>query len=146
MIFSEYVNFIKEHGAEVFADIYKGDDFKLVWELDWLLANHRIFVVRNKGRMVAIAAWVVLDTTKDVLAGKWPVDNPEGQYIFVRFLIVHSKVNNYGIMKYMAGKVKEWFPKVRFLIYGRDNKERLIKLNRFLGIVTKKKEGEKAHV
>ena len=129
---TELLEFIIEHGPNVFEDPYENNVLKLSKELDWFLANKRLLIVRNKGRIVAVGAWVVTDTTKKLLSGDWPDENPNGEYMFVRFVIVHKNTRHRKVIEYMLLKGLTWFPKIKYLVYGRGDKDRLIKIKNIL--------------
>ena len=128
--YPELVSFIREHGPDSY--IFLGsDDKEIDIQLDWFLANKRIFIVRNKGRIIALCTFIFVESPEILDWTRWPIDNYDGQYLFIHNLVIHKNMKGrYGILYYMAKKAKQWAPHLRFLVYFHHGKFRIMYLNR----------------
>jgi len=122
--YKELVAFIREHCTEC----YIGTNESLDRELDWFLANKRLFIIRGNGRLIAICAFMVIKSPEELITGEWPKEDAEGKYLFVRLLGIHSAARDRGIMSYIGLKLLDWFNNLEYLIYRRNSKHGKLKI------------------
>lgn len=136
--YPQLIAFIRAYGDQA----YLGDNEKLDDEIDWFLSYRRIFIIKSKGRLMALCAFLIVDSPPLVLT-EWPTDNPLGKYVWIPYIVIHPKIRHMRVMDEMVKESMKWFPNMRYIVYFRENKKtkkvkrKIIFIEKFL---TAKKE------
>ncbi len=132
------INFVREQGNQAFL----GEDDTLIKHIDWFASKRRLFLIKSKGALLALCAFVVMDTTEKLGADKWPDDNPNGEFLWIPYIVLHpilrdnrkDKLRGRFFMRQMLTKGVNWFPNIKYLVYhkARQKKWKVVEISKFL--------------
>jgi hypothetical protein len=109
-----------------------GTDEELDIKLDWFLANRRLFLIRNQGRLLGGCAFMILNSPSQLYGKEWPYDNFFGKYLWIVHMILHPILRNKEVMKEMLSWAIEHFPKIEYIVYRKDNMTKIIKISNLI--------------
>ena len=122
--YPEFITFFRQY--EDNSD-FKSDEW-LDERIDWFLANRRLFVIRNKGRLLGLCAFMLLETPSQLYNNEWPKDYPEGKYLWVANIVLHPLLRSIGTMKESLLLALKYFPNLAYIVYFKNKQFKVIKI------------------
>lgn len=128
--YPEFISFVRQYGGGA----YLGTNEELDREIDWFLAYRRMFLLRSRGRLLGMSAFLLLESPQQLYEG-WPEDRPGGKYLWVPYIVLHPVMRGRGTMSMMVKSVKQWFPLLEYMLYFRlpdPKRVRVVRINAFI--------------
>ena len=131
--YDHIIKFVPRHGGQM----YLGNNEDLAKEIDYFASIKRLYLIKDeKGRLIATAMGFHSSDPKFVTYAEWPEEDPDGECLFVRGIVIHDALKKKGIMRFMMLEWLRIFPNVKYLMYQRykrNFKYKLINIEKIIG-------------
>ena len=115
--YDEIKSFVREHGKEAYVGDWKDFDSYI----DYFARMRRVYILRDKRqRILGIACLNNVSDVDFIMHDRMPLDNPDGEIVYVHGLVIHSRVRHRNIMGIMLRYWLKAFPQIKYVVFKRD--------------------------